>query len=284
MRYNMVNSDNPYESSDEFLLKKGDSDFKSAIINLIHEQSSIFIYTISRYVSEILSNSKKFQEEIHNVSRVLSKINEISLKTRMLSINSSIEAARAGSAGKGFAVIAEEIGTLSDQTKACTDEVNRINSDLLNYSEADYRKLESSLQIFLESNNDVMVNINELVNISENGFIITTLAKRLEDHANFIRTLLNNTDSSAKLPDHHNCAFGKWYDANKERYRYMHGYDSIYETHKEFHDLAIEFNKTENIDVLLKFFLLSHELLAKFLLLTESFKNAIQKDSSYFDI
>ncbi len=59
-------------------------------------------------------------EVIENMTRVVDAINAISSQTNLLALNASIEAARAGDAGKGFSVVAEEIRTLAEETKSLT--------------------------------------------------------------------------------------------------------------------------------------------------------------------
>ena len=61
-----------------------------------------------------------------NIDGVLGAINVIASKTRLLSINASTEAARAGTAGLGFGVVAEEVKALAEQTSKQTTEVERI--------------------------------------------------------------------------------------------------------------------------------------------------------------
>ena len=278
--------DSAFESRKRELLLKGDLDLKSAIMNLIHVQSSMIVRSTQDSISEVLENFRAFQREIANIDKASSDIKEISYKTRMLSLNAAIEAARAGTAGKGFGVVAEEIGSLSSQTTNCTDEVNKINQNMLKNAETNgltLDRLEGYLLKFQNSNDKLMTDVINTSRIEENGFIVTTLAKRLENHADFMRNLLNNRGATATLADHHSCAFGKWYDHNREKYRHIREYESIYPTHKAFHDIAIEYNKTGNMDALVKFLELSHEILHEFIALVEAFKKEAQKDDGYFD-
>ena len=66
-----------------------------------------------------------YAEELRNTCK---EIDTISSQTNLLALNASIEAARAGDAGKGFSVVADEIRKLSDNTKQLTEQVNEINN------------------------------------------------------------------------------------------------------------------------------------------------------------
>ena len=202
-----------------------------------------------------------------------------------ITVNAAIEAASAGCSGNGFGVVAEEIGNLSTQTTKCTNEVDKINQNMIADSELSWRTLgqfESDLLQFAKESDNVIEEIIKLPAIEENGFIVTTLAKRLEDHAEFMKNLLRTAGAAEKITDHQHCAFGKWYEENKGKYRLIPEYSSIYEPHKAFHDKAIEFNKTKSIDVLIEFLHLSREVLNRFLSLANYFKEDCQKNDSYF--
>lgn len=72
----------------------------------------------------------------HNILEVTSMIYAISAKTRILSINASIEAANAGAYGKGFAVVAREIGELAQQTDKSLEQTGRLISESVSRVEA----------------------------------------------------------------------------------------------------------------------------------------------------
>jgi methyl-accepting chemotaxis protein len=71
---------------------------------------------------------KRLGEASQQISKVISLINEIALKTNLLAVNASIEAARAGEEGRGFAVVAEEVGQLAAQSTTATKEIEQIVS------------------------------------------------------------------------------------------------------------------------------------------------------------
>jgi methyl-accepting chemotaxis protein len=64
------------------------------------------------------------------ISSVLEVIRKISEQTNLLALNAAIEAARAGEAGCGFSVVADEVRTLSANTKQATESINGMISQL----------------------------------------------------------------------------------------------------------------------------------------------------------
>jgi methyl-accepting chemotaxis protein len=68
---------------------------------------------------------KGLDKDSQNIRKIVQNVTDIVEQTKLLSINASIEAAHAGEYGKGFALVASEIGKLSDRTQ---DTVNQIEA------------------------------------------------------------------------------------------------------------------------------------------------------------
>lgn len=87
-------------------------------MNLIKEQMESIGETVVR-----------LSEQSQTIEDIINAVQDIADQSNLLAVNASIEAARAGDQGKGFSVVAQEIKSLSDQSKRATDQVKSILDD-----------------------------------------------------------------------------------------------------------------------------------------------------------
>ena len=97
-------------------------------------------------IDEISRTIASTQEAVSNINDKVEGIASIATQTNLLSLNASIEAARAGEAGIGFAVVAEEIGKLADDSKAMADDIRKEMDVLLEQSKAAVQAAEDVRQ------------------------------------------------------------------------------------------------------------------------------------------
>lgn len=83
---------------------------------------------IVQRITETMESSIENSRSVEKINILTSNILEISAQTNLLALNASIEAARAGSAGKGFSVVADEIRELAENTKETASDIQSIST------------------------------------------------------------------------------------------------------------------------------------------------------------
>lgn len=86
--------------------------------------------SLQNVISNLSENFKTLTEKIEETNQFANDIQQITEQTNLLALNASIEAARAGDAGKGFSVVAQEIRNLADLTNNLTVKISENLTDV----------------------------------------------------------------------------------------------------------------------------------------------------------
>ena len=136
------------------------------------------IEELAASASEIHTNEQNLDNEIKQIISLSEEINEVSSlikgisdETKMLGLNASIEAARAGDAGKGFGVVAQEIRKLSEQSRSTVPKIAKLTDNIREKVESSSKMSQNSLTSSQEqaaATQEITASIEEITSMSEN--------------------------------------------------------------------------------------------------------------------
>ncbi len=137
-------TDNGTQMSAEIMTRAGE--LKTTTEQATHRTTDL--YESVKVKSEAAIEASKAVEKINELTKT---IMAISSRTSLLALNASIEAARAGEAGRGFSVVASEIGNLADQSSSAVKDISSIVTEV-NEAVGNMSECIGELIGFLESN------------------------------------------------------------------------------------------------------------------------------------
>ncbi|UVE18229.1 methyl-accepting chemotaxis protein [Pseudomonas sp. LS44] len=130
------------------------------------------IAQMDRLAAEVQSSAQameQLKQESAKIGSVLDVIKSVAEQTNLLALNAAIEAARAGEAGRGFAVVADEVRGLAQRTQKSTEEIEELIAGLHSGTQAAASRMDSSRDLagrtveLARKAGDALANINQRV-------------------------------------------------------------------------------------------------------------------------
>ena len=144
------------------------------------------VHSVSDIISESIDEFKTIETQMKNVAGIAKQISDISFKLTILSLNASVESARAGESGAGFEVIANEMRELSETSTGFSGQVSDVVKGLLERVEKTSEKLAGSEVALTQSEEKMQELVSSFTKLNEQ---FTFLYDNIENQNNNINQI-----------------------------------------------------------------------------------------------
>jgi uncharacterized protein YoxC len=151
---------------------------------------------LAQRAEQLAGSLNDLSEKAENIGRIINVINDIADQTNLLALNAAIEAARAGEAGRGFAVVADEVRKLAEKTMEATQEV-----------EGAIASIQDSTRTAVQEMDDTRTRIESTADkAEESGKILQDIVQQSQQIADMVQSIATAAEEQSATSEEINAS------------------------------------------------------------------------------
>ena len=175
------------------------ADDGAALVNKVVQSINL----VNKVATSLQTNMRELGTQAENIGGVMNVISDIADQTNLLALNAAIEAARAGEAGRGFAVVADEVRKLAEKTMSATQEVGANITAIQHSARTNIKEVGEAAKAVIEAtdlSNTSGQALSEIVHLaSANSSVVASIATAAEEQSATSEEINHSIEEISKI-------------------------------------------------------------------------------------